>query len=183
MVVAFIQRAVMQGIPLLFGSTGEILTEKAGNLNLGTAGVMYVGGMLHTISQLVVACIRGTVGLVGATAFMGSLLNAAMGDQYLSILVTSDLFRDVYRVKGYESRLLSRTIEDSCTVTSVLVPWNTCAMAQAASLRVATVEYLPYCFFNLLSPLVTLCVAAVGHGIVRVRSDRTPMAGSEVCGG
>ena len=146
-------------------------------------GVMYVGGMLHTISQLVVACIRGTVGLVGATAFMGSLLNAAMGDQYLSILVTSDLFRDVYRLKGYESRLLSRTIEDSCTVTSVLVPWNTCAMAQAASLRVATVEYLPYCFFNLLSPLVTLCVAAVGHGIVRVRRDQTPMAEPEGCGG
>lgn len=131
-------------------------------------GVMYVGGMLHTISRLIIACIRGTLGLVGATAFMDTVLNMAMGDQYLSILVTSNLFRDVYRSKGYESRLLSRTIEDSCTVTSVLVPWNTCAMAQSASLGVATIDYLPYCFFNLLSPVMTLCVAAVGRGIVRV---------------
>lgn len=134
-------------------------------------GVMYVGGMLRTIAQLVVACVRGTLGLVGATAFMGTLMNVAMGDQYLAILVTADVFRDVYRSKGYEPRLLSRTIEDSCTVTSVLVPWNTCAMAQSASLGVATLGYLPYCFFNLLSPLVTVCVAAIGWGVVRGRTE------------
>ena len=134
-------------------------------------GVMYVGGMLRTIAQLVVACVRGTLGLVGATAFMGTLMNVAMGDQYLAILVTADVFRDVYRSKGYEPRLLSRTIEDSCTVTSVLVPWNTFAMAQSASLGVATLGYLPYCFFNLLSPLVTVCVAAIGWGVVRGRTE------------
>jgi len=134
-------------------------------------GVMYAGGMLRTIARLVVCCIRGTVGLVGATAFTGALMNVAMGDQYLSILVTADIFRDVYRSKGYESRLLSRTIEDSSTVTSVLVPWNTCAMAQATSLGIATVDYLPYCVFNLLSPLMTVTVAAIGKGIRRISAQ------------
>ena len=132
-------------------------------------GVMYASGMLRTIARLIVSAIRGTVSLVGATAFTGALMNAAMGDQYLSFLVTADIFRDVYRERGYESRLLSRTIEDSSTVTSVLVPWNTCAMAQSASLGIATVDYLPYCIFNLLSPITTIVVAAIGKGIRRVR--------------
>lgn len=132
-------------------------------------GVMYASGMLRTIARLIVSAIRGTVSMVGATAFTGVLMNAAMGDQYLSILVTADIFRDVYRERGHESRLLSRTIEDSSTVTSVLVPWNTCAMAQSASLGIATVDYLPYCIFNLLSPITTIVVAAIGKGIRRVR--------------
>ena len=131
-------------------------------------GVMYASGMLRTIARLIVSAIRGTVSMVGATAFTGVLMNAAMGDQYLSILVTADIFRDVYRERGYESRLLSRTIEDSSTVTSVLVPWNTCAMAQSASLGIATVDYLPYCIFNLLSPITTIVVAAIGRGVRRV---------------
>jgi len=135
-------------------------------------GVMYASGMLRTIARLILGAVRGTASLVGATAFTGALMNVAMGDQYLSILVTADIFRDVYREQGYESRLLSRTVEDSSTVTSVLVPWNTCAMAQSTSLGVATVDYLPYCVFNLLSPLMTVTVAAIGRGIRRRPSVR-----------
>ena len=108
-------------------------------------GVMYAGGMLKTIADVALACVRGLASLVGATAFTGALMNVAAGDQYISILITSDMFRDAYREKGLESRLLSRSIEDSSTVTSVLVPWNTCAMAQSASLGIATAVYLPYC--------------------------------------
>lgn len=67
--------------------------------------------------------------------------------------------------KGYESRLLSRTTEDSVTVTSVLVPWNTCGMTQATILGVATLTYLPYCFFNLISPLMSITMAAIGFKI------------------
>ena len=128
-------------------------------------GVMYAGGMLKTIADVALVCVRGLASLVGATAFTGALMNVAAGDQYISILITADMFRDAYREKGLESRLLSRTIEDSSTVTSVLVPWNTCAMAQSASLGIATAVYLPYCFFNLISPFMSVLVAALGWKI------------------
>lgn len=133
-------------------------------------GVMYAGGMLKTIADVTLACVRGLAGLVGATAFTGALMNVAAGDQYISILITADMFRDAYRGKGLESRLLSRTIEDSSTVTSVLVPWNTCAMVQSTSLGIATVAYLPFCFFNIVSPFMSVIVAAIGWKIVRPRS-------------
>ena len=75
------------------------------------------------------------------------------------------MFKGIYKEKGYESRLLSRTTEDAVTVTSVLVPWNTCGMTQATILGVSTMAYLPYCFFNLLSPLMSILVAATGYKI------------------
>ena len=130
-------------------------------------GVMYAGGMLRTIADVALAGVRGIADLVGATALTGALMNVAAGDQYISILITADMFRDAYRGKGLESRLLSRTIEDSSTVTSVLIPWNTCAMAQSASLGISTVVYLPFCFFNLISPFMSVIVAAIGWKIVR----------------
>ncbi len=134
-------------------------------------GVMYAGGMLSTIAAAIIACVKRVSALVGATAFTGWLMNVATGDQYISILVTADMFRDVYRRRGLETRLLSRTIEDSSTVTSVLVPWNTCAMAQAASLGVATFTYLPFCFFNLISPLMSVIVAMTGLGIRQLKKE------------
>ena len=71
--------------------------------------------------------------------------------------------------KGYEARLLSRSTEDSATVTGVLIPWNSCGMTQATILNVATLSYLPYCFFNILSPIMSIVVAVVGYKI-RVRN-------------
>ena len=133
-------------------------------------GVMYAGGMLRTIADVALSSVRGLAGLVGATAVTGAIMNVATGDQYISILITADMFRDAYRRRGEESRLLSRTIEDSSTVTSVLVPWNTCAMAQSASLGIATVVYLPFCFFNLISPFMSVVVAAI-MGKARARND------------
>ena len=81
------------------------------------------------------------------------------------------MFKDVYKRQGYEARLVSRTAEDSATVTSVLVPWNTCGLTQSTVLGVATIAYLPYCFFNILSPLMTILVAAVGWKIKRVHNS------------
>ena len=75
------------------------------------------------------------------------------------------MFRDVFDREGYERRLLSRTTEDAVTVTSVLVPWNTCGMTQSTVLGVATFTYLPFCFFNIISPLMSVAVAALGWHI------------------
>lgn len=102
---------------------------------------------------------------VASTVFSGLFLNIVTADQYISIILTGNMFKDIYKKKGYESRLLSRTTEDSVTVTSVLVPWNTCGMTQATILGVATLTYLPYCFFNLISPLMSITMAAIGFKI------------------
>ena len=75
------------------------------------------------------------------------------------------MYKDIYRKHGYEPRLLSRTCEDSATVTSVLIPWNTCGMTQSSVLGVSVLAFAPYCFFNIISPLMTLLVALLGWKI------------------
>ena len=116
--------------------------------------------MLESIMQALLRLVRGTVSLVASTAFSGMFLNIVSADQYLSIILTATMFGDTYKKNGYESCLLSRTCEDSATVTSVLIPWNTCGMTQASVLGVSTLVYAPYCFFCYLSPIVTILVAA-----------------------
>ena len=102
---------------------------------------------------------------VASTTVSGVLLNTVCGDQYLSIILEGNMFKDIYKKRGLEPRLLSRTIEDSATVTSALVPWNTCGMTQSTVLGVAVFAYLPYAFFNYLSPISTIITAAIGYKI------------------
>ena len=130
-------------------------------------GVVTATGVLRDLMSLVLRFVRGTGSLVASTVTTGIFCNVALADQFLSIILTSSVFKDVYREKGYESRLLSRTCEDGATVTSVLVPWNTCGLVQSTVLGVATLTYLPYCFFNLLSPFASIVFAAFGWGIRR----------------
>lgn len=130
-------------------------------------GVMKVCRMLEAITLLFMRLIRGRTSMVSATVASGSFFNVVLADQYLAILLTGSMYMPIYRGKGYESRLLSRTTEDAVTVTSPLVPWSTCGMTQATMLSVPTIVYLPYSFFNLLCPLFTLALAATGIGIFR----------------
>lgn len=126
-------------------------------------GVVTATGVLRDVMEILLRFVRGTASLVASTVLTGIFCNIAMSDQFLSIILTSSMFKDVYRERGYESRLLSRTCEDGATVTSVLVPWNTCGLVQSTVLGVATLAYLPYCFFNLLSPITSVVVAATGR--------------------
>lgn len=130
---------------------------------------MVASGMIGSITSVIVKWVRSRVSLVASTVGTGLFLNCTTGDQFISIVLTADIFRDVYKKEGYEARLLSRTTEDAATVTSVLVPWNTCGMTQATVLGVPTLTYLPYCFFNLLSPLTTIIVAAIGWKIKHLK--------------
>lgn len=130
-------------------------------------GAMTASGMLGSITSLFVRFMKKTVSMVASTVCSGIFLNLATADQYISIILTGNMFRDIYTKKGYESCLLSRTTEDSVTVTSVLVPWNTCGMTQATILSVSTLTYLPYCFFNIISPFMSILVAAIGYKIVK----------------
>jgi len=130
-------------------------------------GTVTATGVLSDVMQLLLHFVRGTTSLVASTALTGIFCNIALSDQFLSIILTSAMYKDVYRERGYEPRLLSRTCEDGATVTSVLVPWNTCGLVQSTVLGVATLAYLPYCFFNIFSPLSSILVAATG----RIRSQ------------
>lgn len=128
-------------------------------------GALTATGQLQDLMRIVLRWVRGTASLVASTVGSALFCNIAMADQYLSIMLTSSMFRDTYLQRGYESRLLSRSCEDGATVTSVLVPWNTCGLTQSTVLGVATLTYLPYCFFNYLSPVTSIVVAAIGWKI------------------
>lgn len=130
-------------------------------------GALTGTGMIQSITSALAKGISGRRSLVSTTVATGLFANMATGDQYLSIVLTGNIYKKLYKEKGFEGRLLSRTTEDSATVTSVLVPWNTCGMTQSLVLKVPTIEYLPYCFFNLISPLMSIFIAMLGYKIFR----------------
>ena len=130
-------------------------------------GALTGSGMMRSITAALARGISGRRSLVSTTVGMGLFANMATGDQYLSIVLTGNIFKQLYKDKGYEGRLLSRSTEDSATVTSVLVPWNTCGMTQSMVLKVPTLEYLPYCFFNIISPLMSITIAFIGYKIFK----------------
>ena len=130
-------------------------------------GVLKGSGMIQSLTLELTRRISSRTAVVGSTVTTGVFANMVTGDQYLSIILVCQLYRQLFKDKGYESRLLSRSAEDSATVTSVLIPWNSCGMTQATVLKVPTPDYLPYCFFNLISPLMSVLVAAIGYKIFR----------------
>jgi NhaC family Na+:H+ antiporter len=130
-------------------------------------GTLTATGQLQDLMRQVLRLVHGTVSLVASTVGTAIFCNIALADQYLSIMLSSQMFREAYRQHGCESRLLSRSCEDGATVTSVLVPWNTCGLTQSTVLGVSTLTYLPYCFFNYLSPLMSIFIASIGWKIRR----------------
>ena len=128
---------------------------------------MKASGMLHHLASLLLPLSKRRGSLVTSTVVTGTTLNGIVSDQYLSIILTSSVFKDVYEREGYEDRLLSRAVEDSATVTSPLYPWSSCGMTQSTILGVATIAYLPYCFFNLISPFMSIIIALTGYKIKR----------------
>ena len=133
-------------------------------------GCMKATGMIGIIADMIRPMAKSRTGLVSSTVLTGFFLNATVSDQYLSIIMDSDIYRELYRKKGFDPRLLSRSIEDSATVTSPLIPWSSCGMTQATILSVPTLVYAPYAFFCFISPLMSILVAALGWKI----SSRTP---------
>lgn len=124
---------------------------------------MVASGMLKSLTHVMLKAIRNTASLVCSTVASGCLLNLIMGDQFLSIIMNCSIYKEEYEERGYKPELLSRSTEDSATVTSVLVPWTACGMTQSTVLGIATVTYLPFCFFCILSPLMSCLVAILGY--------------------
>ena len=142
---------------------------------------MQASGMIANLARLLSPLTRTRTGLVASTVVTGTTLNGIVSDQYLSILLTSNIFGETFRDRGYEQRLLSRTVEDSATVTSPLIPWGSCGMTQATILSIPTLTYAPFCFFNLISPLMSILIAAIGWKIVRRTDQAADTETSERC--
>lgn len=135
-------------------------------------GIMESGGLLTRLTRPIISWATTTGSLVASTVVSCIFFNITASDQYLSIVVPGRMFRKTYEDKGLKPEVLSRTLEDSGTVTSVLIPWNTCGATQSRVLGVATFDYLPYCFFNLISPVMTIIFAYFNIRIRRIGSNK-----------
>jgi NhaC family Na+:H+ antiporter len=134
-------------------------------------GVMESAGLLMRISESILRFARNTGSLVAATVITCIFFNTTASDQYISIVVPGRMYARTFRKRGYKPELLSRTLEDAGTVTSVLIPWNTCGATQARVLGVSTFTYFPYCFFNIISPFMSVLVASFNMRIRRFSAE------------
>ncbi|MDF2654421.1 MAG: Na+/H+ antiporter NhaC [Bacillota bacterium] len=129
---------------------------------------MCIGGVLDSTNMLKIICehllkfAKGTGSLVGITIVTCIIVNIAASDQYLSIVLPGRMYKEAYEDRKLKNKNLSRVLEDSGTLTSPLVPWNTCGTYQATTLGVPTLEYLPYCFLNIINPFVSLFYGITG---------------------
>jgi len=130
-------------------------------------GVMEATGLLRRLTQSMLVFARSTGSLIATTVGSCLFVNVTASDQYLAIVVPGQMFRETYEQRGLAPENLSRTLEDSGTVTSVLVPWNTCGAFQSGTLNVETLLYAPFCFFNWISPLMTMLYGFTGLMIAR----------------
>lgn len=174
----------------MFGSIGietsntqinELLTTRgmAGMMNtiwlILTAmifgGVMESAGLLVKITESIIKIAKSTGALIASVVGSCIFFNITASDQYISIVVPGRMFAKTFRKRGLKPELLSRTLEDSGTVTSALIPWNTCGATQSAVLGVPTIEYAPYAFFNLISPIMSIIIASFNLNIHRYTND------------
>lgn len=143
-------------------------------LAMSLGGILELTGSLETIVQTLLRFARSTGSLIATTAASSVTANVIACDQYLSILLPGRMYVQAYKDKGLELKNLSRTVEDAGTMTSSLVPWNTCGAFMATTLGVATIDYAPYVFLAFLSPIVAIIYGYTGFKIARVpESERT----------
>lgn len=134
-------------------------------------GVMVGSGMMGAITKTLLKGVNNVTRAVSATVFSGLFFNCCTGDQFMSIILACDLNKQSFDKLGVDRRVLSRATEDSATVTSVLIPWNTCGVVQSMVLGVPTLAFMPFCFFNLLSPLMSIIVAKLNYKILRTNGS------------
>jgi len=183
---SFVKQAYIAVTKTMFGSvsvaTGDASVDElmrtrgmAGMLNtvwliicaMVFGGIMEACGMLKTITGKLMKFVHNAGTLVGSTVATCLFFNVTASDQYLSIVIPGRMYAKKFRDMGFKPELLSRSLEDSGTVTSVLVPWNTCGATQSSVLGVSTWAYAPYCFFNIISPFMSVFIASVGYKIRR----------------
>lgn len=132
-------------------------------------GIMEKTGFLAIITNSLMNFVNSRKSLFLTTSGTCLFLNITASDQYLAIVVPGRMFASSYKKYGLDPKNLSRTLEDTATVTSPLIPWNTCGATHAGVLGISTFIYLPYCFFNLISPIMTLIFAYANIRIAKLK--------------
>jgi NhaC family Na+:H+ antiporter len=140
-------------------------------------------GLLRVLIRSILRLVHSTTALITATVLTGIGANIVTGDQYIAIVLPGRMFREAYREFRLAPVNLSRALEDSSTVTSALVPWNTCGAFMAVSLGVATLDYLPYAFFNLVMPLISILYGYLGFRIKPLSDTALPQQAGLAAGG
>lgn len=161
-------------------STGGLMNMASSILM--TVIAMMFGGIMEDTGQLAVIIdaltkrIKSDAGLIGATELTCILSNIAMPEQYISILVPGRMYAPAFRKAGLHPKCLSNALESAGTVTSCLVPWNTCGMFIMATLGVSTLTYAPWAVFNYLMPIVTLVMAYMGVTVTKMTPEEQTRA-------
>jgi len=139
---------------------------------LSFGGIMEMSRQLEVIvNKIIKTFVRGTGSLVSTTVGTTIITNMAMADQYLGIILPAKMFATAYRTRGFHPKMLSAAVDGTGTMTSALVPWNTCAVAMAGFLGVATLSYLPFAIFNWSVPVVIIILGAIGKFSRKIEDD------------
>lgn len=134
-------------------------------------GVMETTGMLRALANGILSIAKGTGGLVTATVFTAIAMNIVAGDQYLAIVIPGRMYKEAYDAAGLHPKNLSRALEDSATLTSPLIPWNTCGAFMIGALGLAPWTYVPYCFLNLINPVLSIIYGFTGFSMHKADKD------------
>jgi len=137
--------------------------------------VMETTGMLQRIAASILSAVRGTGSLIGATLATSFSMNVVASDQYIAIVLPGRMFRAEFQRRRLHPKNLSRALEDAGTMTSALVPWNTCGAFMAQTLGVATFTYAPFAFFNLINPLISAAYGFTGFTIEKLEPNEEPL--------
>ncbi len=138
---------------------------------LSFAAIVEHAGFLDRLLQPIVSWARSTGTLISSVVGAGIGLNVIAGDQYVADVLPARMFRKEFQRRGLAPQNLSAAVENAGTVTSVLIPWNSCGAYIAGVLGVSTISYLPYCFFNILSPILAVVFGFLGFKVVRLPGD------------
>jgi len=183
MATGFVSNTGNEAIDALFsrGGMASFLTTiwlVLGALSFGA--VMEHAGFLRRLMAPLVARADSRGKLILAVNASGISLNVIAGDQYVAVVLPARMYREEFARRGLAPQVLSRAVEDSGTVTSPLVPWNTCGAYISGVLGVPTVAYLPFCFFNILSPVLDVLFAFIGFKVPRIQPSepRSPESAS-----
>ena len=136
-------------------------------------------GFLEVVLETILKFVKSVGGLVASVIASCFLCNLFLGDQYLSIVMPGRIFKNAFEWKGLHARMLSRSLEDCGTLSSVLIPWNTCGAYNSGVLGVPTVQYLPYAFLNYLNPLMAILLTYLGIGTAWKGKEGEPVIGKE----
>ena len=135
---------------------------------LGLGGALERTGILKYLLELALRGVKSTGSLITTTVLTCLGTNILAADQFIAVALPGRMYRAAYEDQGLSRLNLSRTLEDSATITSALIPWNTCGAYMAATLGVATLAYLPFAFFNLVNPLVSMFYGFTGFTMVKL---------------